>query len=178
VRAVSRWLLTLCAVPSTLLGQESKTLHEGDQVRITAAADTGIYIVRAVSGDTLVAQLPPSQALVYFPFSSLRKVEVRGAPTEMHVQALQRGVIAAIGAGVAGGLVAYMESSDSDPMATHGDRMAFARNVGGAFALIGFGGGVASGLIDHGERWERVPLPPRLSAIVRGNGVLALSYSF
>jgi len=178
VRAVSRWLLTLCAVPSILLGQEPRTIHAGDSVRITAAADTGIYIVRAVSGDTLVAQLPPSQSLVYFPFSSLRKVEVRGEPAEMHVQALQRGLIAAAGAGLAGGLVAYMESGDGDPMATHGDKMAFARNVGAAFAAIGFGGGVISGLIEHGERWERVPLPPRLSAVVRGDGVLALSYSF
>ena len=164
-----------------LLGQEAKrtTVHEGERVRITAQADSGIYIVRAVSGDTLVAQLPSSQtSFVYFPFSALKKVEVSREPAEMHIQALQRGLIGAVGAGLAGGFVAYLEGKEEDPYSSNADKMAFARNVGGAFALIGFGAGVVSGLIDHGERWQRVPIPVQLGATARGDAVLALSYSF
>ena len=155
-----------------LLAQESRqTIQEGERVRITARSDTGIYLVRGLSGDTLIAQLPSSKALTYFPFMVLRKVEVSREPEEFYVQPLRRGLIAAAGAGLAGGLVAYVEGNEEDPYARPRDKMAFARNVGGAFALIGFAGGVISGLIDHGERWERVPLPPRLSAAAPSDSV-------
>jgi len=165
LQAGSRWLLALCAVPSILLGQEPRrSVHEGERVRITAQADTGLYIVQGVSGDTLMARLPSSPAFVYFPFTTLKKVEISGERAGKHVQALQRGLIGAAGAGLAGGLVAYMEGNETDPYAPDRDKMAFARNVGGAFALIGFAGGVISGLINNGERWVRVPLPLRLSA--------------
>jgi len=168
----SRWLVALCAIPSILLGQESRrTIQEGEQVRITARSDTGIYVVRGVSGDTLIAQLPASQALSYFPFRTLRKVEVKREPEELYAQPLRRGLIAAAGAGLAGGLVAYAEGNEEDPYASPRDKMAFARNVGGAFALIGFAGGVISGLISKGERWESVPLPPRLSATAPSDSV-------
>ena len=163
----SRWLLTLCAVPSILLGQEPRrTIYEGERVRITARSDTGIYLVRAVSGDTLIAQLPSSRALTYFPFGTLRKVEISREPEALYTQPLRRGLLAAAGAGLAGGLVAYMEGNEEDPYAPPRDKMAFARNVGGAFALMGFAGGVISGLISNGERWERVPLPPRLGSAI------------
>ena len=176
---MKRSFLALCAIPSILLGQEPRrTLIEGERVRITAAADTGIYIVRAVSGDTLTVQPPSSKALVYFPFSALRKVEISREPEALYAQPLRYGLIGAAGAGLAGGLVAYAMGNEEDPYASHGDKMAFARDVGGAFALIGFGAGVISGLINNGERWQRVPLPPRLAATVRSSGVLALSYSF
>jgi len=133
-------------------------------VRITARSDTGIYLVRGVSGDTLIAQMPSSKALTYFPFMTLRKVEVSREPEAFYAQPLRHGLIAAAGAGLVGGLVAYTEGNEEDPYAPPRDKMAFARNVCGAFALIGFAGGVISGLINHGERWERVPLPPRLSS--------------
>jgi hypothetical protein len=172
LKARSRWLLLLCATPSLLLAQESRrTIQEGERVRITARSDTGIYLVRGVSGDTLVAQLPSSKALTYFPFMVLRKVEVSREPEEFYVQPLRRGLIAAAGAGLAGGLVAYAEGNEEDPYARPRDKMAFARNVGGAFALIGLAGGVISGLINNGERWERVPLPPRLSAAAPSDSV-------
>ena len=171
----SRWLLALCAIPSILLGQEPRrTIHEGEQVRITARSDTGIYVVRGLSGDTLIAQLPSSKALAYFPFRTLRKVEVSREPEALYAQPMRRGLIAAAGAGLAGGLVAYAMGDEEDPYASPRDKMAFARNVGGAFALIGFAGGVISGLIDKGERWERVPLPPRLSSSAPSDSVSSM----
>ena len=157
--------------------RRKRTIREGERVRITAQSDTGIYIVRAVSGDTLTVQLPSSQAFIYFPFTSLKKVEVSGEPEALHKQPLRYGLLAGIGSGLAGGLVGYWEVK-GDTTASKSDKIGFARNVGWAFALIGFGGGFVSGLINRGERWERVPLPPRVSAIVRDDGVFALSYSF
>ena len=172
MQVASRWLLALCAIPSILLGQEPRrTIQEGERVRITARSDTGIYVVRGLSGDTLIAQLPSSQALAYFPFRTLRKVEVRREPEELYAQPLRRGLIAAAGAGLAGGLVAYAEGNEEDPYASPRDKMACARSVGGAFALIGFAGGIISGMIDHGERWQRVPLPPRLSSAAPSDSV-------
>lgn len=76
MQAAHRWLLTLCAVPSLLLGQTpGRVLKAGDRVRIIARADTGIYTVRAVSHDTLTVELPESAALAYFPVSALRRVD-------------------------------------------------------------------------------------------------------
>src|SRR5690242_7732662 len=127
--ARSQWLFLLCAMPSMLLGQEPRrTIYEGEQVRITARSDTGVYVVRGVSGDTLVAQLPSSKGFAYFPFGTLRKVEVSREPEAIYAQPLRRGLIAAAGAGLAGGLVAYMEGNEEDPFASPRDKMAFARN--------------------------------------------------
>ena len=58
---------------------------------------------------------------------------------------------------------------------TRKEKAAFLAKAGGAVGLLG---GCVIGLLTTGERWERVPLPPRVSATVRGNGVLALSYTF
>ena len=154
-----------------------RTIREGERVRITAQSDTGIYIVRRVSGDTLTVHLPSSQALIYFPFASLRKVEVSSEPEAFHRQPLRYGLIGGIGSGVAGALVAYW-GIKGDSTYSKSYKKAYARNVGWAFTAIGFGGGFVGGLINRGERWERVQLPPRVSAIARDDGVFALSYSF
>jgi hypothetical protein len=167
MRAGSRWFLALCAVPSMLLAQESGgTIREGDRVRITAQSDTGVYIVRALTRDTLTVQLPKSEALVSFPVTTLRRVEVR-RPDDSGTEIVRHGLTRGLGGVVlVGGMGAIIAGA---PGALYG---------GAAGGAVGFLSAVSSGLLGRSERWERLSLPPRVSATVRGDAVFALSYSF
>ena len=177
MQASSRWLLTLCAVPSVLLGQAPvRPLQAGDRVKITAQADTGIYVVRAVSRDTLTVQLPKSEALAYFPVATLRRVDVsRGAEARANGVA-RRSLKGAIGGGIVGAVLGFGVVAGESGGAS--DRIGYAGLWAGAFAGIGFGFGFLGGVLGSSERWESVPLPLRVSATPRGDGLLALSYSF
>jgi outer membrane receptor protein involved in Fe transport len=179
----TRWVLVLCAVPSMVLGQRARpTLQVGERVRITARADTGIYIVRAMSNDTLTVQLPKSTALAYFPFATVHRVEVSRGKASSKVG--RNGMIGLVGGAAIGGLLGFASGDDpprNDPVPVF-QLDPLSRNDKAALGAIGLGvvglvGGVLSG-ISRGERWERVSLPPRVSVSGRGDGVLALSYSF
>ena len=189
MQATGRWLLTLCAVPSILLGQTlGRALHAGDRVRVTARADSGIYIVRAVSRDTLTVEIPESasDALAYFPISAIRRLDVSRGREERATVAIRRSLLGGLGGAAVGGLLGYATGEDppSDqgcaacapslrPMTRKEKAGAGALVVGGLGFFIGFFSGLGGG-----ERWERVPLPARVSTTFRGDGVFALSYSF
>jgi hypothetical protein len=176
-------LVMLCAVPSMLLGQTSgRVLKEGDRVRISAKADSGIFIVKAVSPDTLTVQLPPSKALIAFPVSALRRVDIsRG--NENKGGRMGRHAMAGLMLGAAaGGLIGLASSDDPPSTSTDGFRLTSSKGDKTAIAVVGLGGaGLLIGLMSSlgsGEHWERVPLPPRVSMTTRSDGMLALSYSF
>jgi hypothetical protein len=167
-----------------LLGQKPRrTLHEGDRVRITAQPDTGVfyetrvYVVRGSSGDTLAVQRPSSAAISYLPMAALRRVEVSRGPGSRAERALWHSLFGALGGGAMGASMGYAMGNDppGDIVLTRREKAAFLGVAGGAVGLIG---GCVIGLLTSGERWERVSLPPRVSATARGNGVLALSYDF
>jgi hypothetical protein len=169
LRVVSRWILTLCAVPSILLGQSSDiALKEGDRVWISAQSSYGFYIVRAVSSDTLTVKMPSSDSLVTFPVATLRRVEVSRRPADPSGRLMRRSSIGLLIGAVAGDVVAQATGNDPSAVVTKGD-LVF---IGSA---TGFIIGCVSGL---NSEWKRVPLPLRVGTSTSGHGVLALSYHF
>jgi hypothetical protein len=178
--AMSRILLcflVLAAASSAGLAQAQQLLREGDRVRVSAEAATGIFIVLRLTGDTLVVHPPESSENLRLPFNSLQRLELSRGARSAGARAIRgAGIGMAIGGG-AGVTIGLASGDDRDGFIrfTAVDKaLIFGVLLGGAGAIAGSIAGLAS----PGERWERVRLQERVAFSMSHAGAIGLTYSY
>jgi hypothetical protein len=155
---------------------EPQGVMEGDRVRLSATTVQGVFVVAALSSDTLVLRgTTPAVEPVMLPLNSITTLEVR--------RARSRGAGALRGAGVGflagagGGAIWGLTLIDRRPDAWFSP----AETVLGFGGVLGGAGAVVGGLVGLSfprERWERVDLHQRLGFSRGCDGAPWLTYSY
>lgn len=169
----------LCFIPALAAAQTIHPLiHEGDRVRITARADTGIFTVRSVTPDTLTV-VDPAGGEARFPLASVTRLERSKGQLSLGRRLAKRAGIGLLIGGGAGVMIGAMDGDDDSR------GMAFALTAQEKMVLggltLGSLGAIAATLTGFGgsrEAWERVELDHGVSLRPTARGALVVAYSF
>ena len=193
LHASDRTLLRLCflvLLSSFSVGElwaQEALIPVGSRVRVWTQADAKAHpsgpktmgTVTLVSADTLVLQPEGSAGTTSVPLTSVTRLDVTRGPERWSRSAVKGGAIGATVGALLGVLTQLgptdIEGCDSEVFQCDRERdFVFAAvSLGG----IGAAAGAVIGIARGGERWERVPVPGRIS-IAPGRRQVALSTSF
>ena len=170
--------------PTLSSAQSMPPVSVGDRVRVSSPylqRAPGASVGRAtgqvlrVEEERLVVSRPREDNTISVSFADLQRLEISRGRSDRAETAFKYGGIGLLAGGATGALLAYVSYTEPGDCFLFCTRAEQTRAAAIALGLLSGAGGMILGAISSPERWERVPLPGRVSFAPAAGGGLGLS---